>query len=102
MVAKEVGVLSNAELAKIAKDEVNEEPERLAEDLQAVKDWLEKQPHLQNVRKGKLFNLVTRLVKKFENVSFQMHFWKCCASWIILHAMPVNAVYMWRNPFFMI
>ena len=64
MVAKEVGVLSNAELAKIAKDEVNEEPERLAEDLQAVKDWLEKQPHLQNVRKGKLFNLVTRLVKK--------------------------------------
>ena len=64
MVAKEVGVLSNAELAKIAKDEVNEEPERLAEDLQGVKDWLEKQPHLQNVRKGKLFNLVTRLVKK--------------------------------------
>ena len=74
MVAKEVGVLSNAELAKIAKDEVNEEPERLAEDLQAVKDWLEKQPHLQNVRKGKLFNLVSRLVKKDENVSFQMHF----------------------------
>ena len=53
MVAEEVGVLSNAELAKIAKDEVNEEPDRLAEDLQAVKDWLEKQPHLQNVRKGK-------------------------------------------------
>ena len=74
MVAKEVGVLSNAELAKIAKDEVNEEPERLAEDLQAVKDWLEKQPHLQNVRKGKLFNLVSRLVKKDENGSFQMHF----------------------------
>lgn len=55
MVAKEVGVLSNAELAKIAKDEVNEEPERLAEDLQAVKDWLEKQPHLQNVRKDDRF-----------------------------------------------
>ena len=55
MVAEEVGVLSDAELAKIAKDEVNEDPERLAEDLQAVKDWLEKQPHLQNVRKGKLF-----------------------------------------------
>ena len=53
MVAQEVGVLSPAELAKVAKDEVNEEPERLAEDLQAVKDWLEKQPHLQNVRKGK-------------------------------------------------
>ena len=53
MVAEEVGVLCDAELAKIAKDEVNEDPERLAEDLQAVKDWLEKQPHLQNVRKGK-------------------------------------------------
>jgi len=55
MVAEEVGVLSDAELAKIAKDEVNEDPERLAEDLQAVKDWLEKQPHLQNVRKDDRF-----------------------------------------------
>lgn len=34
------------ELAKIAKDELNENPERVSEDLKYVKDWIEQQPHL--------------------------------------------------------
>ena len=102
MVAKEVGVLSNAELAKIAKDEVNEEPERLAEDLQAVKDWLEKQPHLQNVRKGKLFNLVTRLVKKRRKRLLPNAFLKvlCFLDYPACHASQCS-LYV-TKPFFMI
>lgn len=52
MVAQEVGLLPPQELASLAKTEVNEDPERLAADLQAIKDWLSKQPHLQNIRSG--------------------------------------------------
>ncbi|XP_077292354.1 retinol-binding protein pinta-like [Arctopsyche grandis] len=37
------------ELAKIAREELNEDPNRIGQDLQALKDWLAKQPHL-NVR----------------------------------------------------
>ncbi|XP_064076633.1 uncharacterized protein LOC135194772 [Vanessa tameamea] len=35
-----------AELAKKAQDELNEDPARIASDVQHVKDWLSKQPHL--------------------------------------------------------
>ena len=52
MVAQEVGILSADALAKIAKEEINEDPDRLAADLKAIKDWLAKQPHLQNIRSG--------------------------------------------------
>ncbi|XP_077291627.1 retinol-binding protein pinta-like [Arctopsyche grandis] len=34
------------ELAKIAREELNEDPNRIEQDLQALKDWLAKQPHL--------------------------------------------------------
>lgn len=34
------------ELAKIAKDELNENPNQVASDLQHLKDWISKQPHL--------------------------------------------------------
>ncbi|XP_059059453.1 uncharacterized protein LOC131852744 [Achroia grisella] len=34
------------ELAKIAKDELSEEPKRINDDLQHLKDWISKQPHL--------------------------------------------------------
>lgn len=33
-------------LAKIAKEELNEEPKRINDDLQHLKDWITKQPHL--------------------------------------------------------
>lgn len=36
----------SAELRHIAETELNEVTERLPEDLQALRDWLAKQPHL--------------------------------------------------------
>uniref|UniRef100_A0A1B0C811 CRAL-TRIO domain-containing protein n=1 Tax=Lutzomyia longipalpis TaxID=7200 RepID=A0A1B0C811_LUTLO len=34
------------ELAKLAKEELNEVPERIEKDLEALKEWIQKQPHL--------------------------------------------------------
>ena len=53
MVATEVGVLSPEEISKVAKEEVNEDPERVEADINAIKEWLSKQPHLQGTRSGK-------------------------------------------------
>jgi hypothetical protein len=36
----------NAALAKVAKDELNETPERIEQDLAAIRDWLVHTPHL--------------------------------------------------------
>lgn len=36
----------SVELAKIAKNELNEVPERIPEDVKALRIWLETQPHL--------------------------------------------------------
>ncbi|XP_059608766.1 retinol-binding protein pinta-like [Phlebotomus argentipes] len=36
----------SSELAKVAKEEINEVPERISEDLEALKEWIRKQPHL--------------------------------------------------------
>lgn len=44
--------LSN-ELAEIARLELYEEPNRVSNDIQHIKDWLAKQPHLR-ARTGKL------------------------------------------------
>ena len=52
MATNEVGVLDPEELIKVAKDEVNEEPERIEKDINAIKEWLAKQPHLQGIRSG--------------------------------------------------
>lgn len=42
------------ELTKKAKDEVNEDPQRIEKDLQTIKEWIAKQPHL-NARTGQLY-----------------------------------------------
>ena len=55
VVSSQVGVLSSEDLVIRAKSEVNEEAERVASDIQAIKDWLVKQPHLQNIRNGGRF-----------------------------------------------
>lgn len=34
------------ELAKIAKDELNEIPDRISNDIEAIREWLTMQPHL--------------------------------------------------------
>ena len=52
MSASEIGQLSDKDLAKIALEEVNEDPDRIVSDIQMIKEWLEKQPHLQNICKG--------------------------------------------------
>lgn len=39
------------ELAKKAKEELNEDTGRLEKDLKAIKEWISKQPHL-NARMG--------------------------------------------------
>ena len=33
-------------------DEINEEPERIEKDINAIKEWLAKQSHLQGIRSG--------------------------------------------------
>lgn len=45
------------ELQAKAIAELNEKPERIAEDIEYIKEWLRKQHHL-NARLGKLFNIV--------------------------------------------
>lgn len=48
----DVRKLSDA-LQKKAETELNEKPERVAEDLEHIKSWIEKQHHL-NVRPGEI------------------------------------------------
>lgn len=45
----------SAELAEKAKTELNENPERIFEELEALRSWLSEQPHI-NSRIGKHFN----------------------------------------------
>lgn len=49
----------NTELQKIAKDELNEDPEKIQENLETLKEWIRKSPHL-NARMNDQF-LVTFL-----------------------------------------
>lgn len=36
----------NPELMNVAKEELNEDPERMEEYVEALRDWIEKTPHL--------------------------------------------------------
>ncbi len=53
MTVAEVGVLSPERVAAIAKDNLNEDPARVKNDIKAIKEWIKKQPHLhKNVNTG--------------------------------------------------
>lgn len=44
--------------------ELNEKPERLVSDIRALREWLQKQPYLQNVNPSKLqnFNILYNII----------------------------------------
>jgi len=44
------GVWSQEDLAKAAKEDLGDNPDRLAEDLAAIRAWISKSPHLQNIK----------------------------------------------------
>jgi len=52
-----IGELSEAELAAVAKKEVNEDPRNKEADLKAIKEWIKKQPHLKKARTDEKFIL---------------------------------------------
>ena len=41
-----IGGLTQAELAKLAQEQVNEDPDRIVDDIQMVKKWLENLIHV--------------------------------------------------------
>ena len=48
-------VYSKDELEKIAKEKLNEDPNRREADIRSIKDWMSKQPHLKDHgRKGNI------------------------------------------------
>lgn len=47
------GVLSDEEIAEKAREELNEDPDRVKSDIKAIREWIKKQPHLsKNARTG--------------------------------------------------
>lgn len=58
-------------LQQVARDELNEVPERIESDLQALKDWIQKQRHL-NARTGMIFFLLNNHNSPFIIVILQM------------------------------
>lgn len=56
------------ELAEKARSELNEDPSRMKDDLQHIKDWCAKQPHLR-ARTGKAMTLSFGNTNLFERSS---------------------------------
>lgn len=57
-----VGTLDEQKLQKLAKENLNEDPDRLQEDLQALKEWIKKQPHLnEHIPSGKKSSFIQAL-----------------------------------------
>ena len=51
------------ELAKLAKNELNEDPARLKADIKHIKEWMKKQPHLaKSARIGKVTSRLDNVV----------------------------------------
>lgn len=75
------------ELAKKAKDELFEDPKRTSQDIQAIKDWIAKQPHL-NVRMGKLVIYLILFIDFIDYTVTDIHMYiilntrRSMASWI--------------------
>ena len=44
-------VLENSEIERLAKDTLNEIPERRQEDIKAIRKWIQQQPHLKKYGK---------------------------------------------------
>lgn len=59
--------LSEAALQKIAKDEIGEDEARLKVDVEALQDWINKSPHLQNIKKDE-----AHLVKFLRGCKFSL------------------------------
>jgi len=50
-----VNGLSPAELAKVTQTELREDPSQLKKDLEILKEWILKSPHLQNIPQDEMF-----------------------------------------------
>ena len=60
---------SKDELEKIAKEKLNEDPNRREADIRSIKDWMSKQPHLKDHgRKGNINLFQFSLLNYFSEI----------------------------------
>ena len=80
-----VGTLPKEKLELIAKEKLNEDPSRLDSDLDAIKQWIKKQPHLdghipigEQSKMMMFFFKVLKLTKTIARLQFFFFFCKIC------------------------